>query len=595
MGGRSTINIKWEGGEYDLKYGSTTLAASGVLSTDGGGFAGLFEVGIGAVADAKGASVYDAYMTQAMDVGLLADYTEDLAPRIHDTPELEWGDIMMQVRRTNAVGHQQVALPFDFDFLNFILRDDLVARYHEETNKPEPRTFEELADYGEYFMGEDLNADGIPDFGFCALNGAGPAGPQALMMQVAASKIQYLGTQQGLFFEPSSRDATPLVDNPAFKQAAELTRRMWMASLDSSPGGWQYLHETAWLEGRCAAYIWLSGSVSLVTNMRDVGRCDGSCDAPNATYVWKPTKKDGTYWAPKRIFPPGSEEVLVRDLNEMRKCTAEVGHNVDEATHVTCPHLDPARDERGGSWINRVPYFYSAYQHASISINAKAPQARRDMVWDFAVFANVESLPVISQKLGPTYLDPFRRSQLNEDADTERHWMPPWSRVDYDGMRATLLWAGSSANAVPGLALADRDGFEYSLEKLLWQYFLEVAPCANHVACKCKPFVGGPEKNKKDQELKALRAQKEQLEKSKRDAEDNFRKSKDQTNKVKLSILYPATTGRNFDEILRVIDSLTLTKDKSLATPADWRPGDRCIVAPSVKTEDAAQKFEDLV
>jgi len=69
----------------------------------------------------------------------------------------------------------------------------------------------------------------------------------------------------------------------------------------------------------------------------------------------------------------------------------------------------------------------------------------------------------------------------------------------------------------------------------------------------------------------------------------------DQTKKVKLAILYPATTGRNFDEILRVIDSLTLTKDKSLATPADWRPGDRCIVAPSVKTEDAAQKFEDLV
>jgi len=69
----------------------------------------------------------------------------------------------------------------------------------------------------------------------------------------------------------------------------------------------------------------------------------------------------------------------------------------------------------------------------------------------------------------------------------------------------------------------------------------------------------------------------------------------DQTKKVKLAILYPATTGRSFEEVLRVLDSLILTRDKSLATPADWRPGDRCIVAPSVSTEDALAKFEDLV
>ena len=60
---------------------------------------------------------------------------------------------MTQVRRTNAVGAQQAALPFDFDFLNFLLRDDLVARYAAETGRPEPNTFEELADCGEHFMG----------------------------------------------------------------------------------------------------------------------------------------------------------------------------------------------------------------------------------------------------------------------------------------------------------------------------------------------------------------------------------------------------------------------------------------------------------
>merc|ERR1719188_30515 len=64
--------------------------------------------------------------------------------------------------------------------------------------------------------------------------------------------------------------------------------------------------------------------------------------------------------------------------------------------------------------------------------------------------------------------------------------------------------------------------------------------------------------------------------------------------KVKLSILYPATTGRNFDEVLRSIDSLQLTADMGLATPVDWKHGERCIVAPAVSTDDAKARFANL-
>ena len=60
---------------------------------------------------------------------------------------------------------------------------------------------------------------------------------------------------------------------------------------------------------------------------------------------------------------------------------------------------------------------------------------------------------------------------------------------------------------------------------------------------------------------------------------------------IKLMITYPASTGRNFHEVLRVIDSLQLTSKYSLATPADWKPGEDAIVVPSVSTEDAMQKF----
>jgi thioredoxin-dependent peroxiredoxin len=61
--------------------------------------------------------------------------------------------------------------------------------------------------------------------------------------------------------------------------------------------------------------------------------------------------------------------------------------------------------------------------------------------------------------------------------------------------------------------------------------------------------------------------------------------------KVKLMITYPASTGRNFFEVLRVVDSLQLTANHSVATPADWKHGEDVIVVPAVSTEDAIQKF----
>lgn len=60
---------------------------------------------------------------------------------------------------------------------------------------------------------------------------------------------------------------------------------------------------------------------------------------------------------------------------------------------------------------------------------------------------------------------------------------------------------------------------------------------------------------------------------------------------VKLSILYPASTGRNFDEILRVIDSLQLTANHKVATPANWKNGEKCMILPSVTHDEAIKLF----
>ncbi len=65
----------------------------------------------------------------------------------------------------------------------------------------------------------------------------------------------------------------------------------------------------------------------------------------------------------------------------------------------------------------------------------------------------------------------------------------------------------------------------------------------------------------------------------------------DPNKKIRLSITYPASTGRNFDEILRVIDSLQLTDGYSVATPADWEAGEDVVIAPTISDEEIPEKF----
>lgn len=61
--------------------------------------------------------------------------------------------------------------------------------------------------------------------------------------------------------------------------------------------------------------------------------------------------------------------------------------------------------------------------------------------------------------------------------------------------------------------------------------------------------------------------------------------------KVKLTLTYPASTGRNFNEVLRVIDSLQLTANHSVSTPADWNAGEDVVISPAISTEDARVKY----
>jgi 1-Cys peroxiredoxin 6 len=68
----------------------------------------------------------------------------------------------------------------------------------------------------------------------------------------------------------------------------------------------------------------------------------------------------------------------------------------------------------------------------------------------------------------------------------------------------------------------------------------------------------------------------------------------DPEKKVRFSILYPATTGRNFSEVLRAVDSVMLTANHKLATPANWKQGDRCVVTPMVPSDEAKTLFKNF-
>ncbi|MGB5757856.1 MAG: peroxiredoxin [Acidimicrobiales bacterium] len=68
----------------------------------------------------------------------------------------------------------------------------------------------------------------------------------------------------------------------------------------------------------------------------------------------------------------------------------------------------------------------------------------------------------------------------------------------------------------------------------------------------------------------------------------------DQNNKIRLSLTYPKSTGRNFDEILRVIDSMQLTDQYAVSTPVDWVKGDRVIASPAMSNDDVEAKFDNV-
>lgn len=101
--------------------------------------------------------------------------------------------------------------------------------------------------------------------------------------------------------------------------------------------------------------------------------------------------------------------------------------------------------------------------------------------------ANLEAAPVVAQDLGPTYLDPFRRSHLTPE--TRGLYDSMWSDQMYDDLRKEFLYAGSSPNSALPLSIPGVEEYELQMEMTLWQYFLDVGlDCTSKDDCKCRKY-----------------------------------------------------------------------------------------------------------
>ncbi len=266
--------------------------------------------------------------------------------------------------------------------------------------------------------GQDLNNDGIPDYGVCVgtKNTTGWIPTAYWIWTIAAPMIQSLGTKQGMFFDPTNMDI--MVNTPAFREAAQILREIVRTSplLDSEN------MRDPWTEGRCAlALDWADISVRSQLNTSVVANVTGMS------------------------LTPGSRTVFNRATKQMEECTQEL-----------CPYMDSLG-------LNRAPY--AATLGWTMAISNFIPAERLQATYDFLSFVSQPSQYLQSVLLGLGW-DPVRDSLMNASI---------FLNVGFSNLTASTMVASSKAaqnslNAVVDLPLEQYSEFNYALGFRLSQY-----------------------------------------------------------------------------------------------------------------------------
>ncbi|CAK0853335.1 unnamed protein product [Prorocentrum cordatum] len=390
-----------------------------------------------------------SHFPEASALGL----AETLNDRIAASAErLRWVDFFPQVQKMGMYrrdgGDDIDFLMFDGDFFVPLVRIDILER----EGLPLPNTWEEAVSQAKRFHDTDLNGDGVNDFGFCHFPRVG-AGTwdwwiAELVYSTWATMAQDL--KRGFYFDVETFE--PLLDNPAFREAAAIWKELW--NIGEGDCG------ALMSEGRCFLGYAPPGCWKGVF-LNGVSRKD------NGTVVWQPTMTDGSYAAPYRQLPFGSLKVL-NDEGQLQTCTEDICPGaVPVRSHG---HVDATDDDRAsvlvpsphaGELINRAPFYWSG--GFGTMIRKSADPVVKDAIWDFFVYINSPETSVIDVATRASWIDSWRMSQLTAEG---KNFVEDstWPRDAYDEHRSVMHKSlDGSANGALNLRIPGIKEYSYDV------------------------------------------------------------------------------------------------------------------------------------
>ncbi|HEX5823967.1 MAG TPA: extracellular solute-binding protein [Candidatus Limnocylindrales bacterium] len=335
-----------------------------------GGHVNVVAVGFQTIYDkalldaSTGTNAFDAYVFNPQWLGDFTGpgYLLDLTDRVNKDPQLDWQDIGPFFRDFNASYNGKVyTIPLDGDFHMVYYRKDLLDK---DGLKP-PATWDDYLSIAQKYNGQDLNADGQPDYGSCIAKKKG-AQSYWWIISIAGGLLQAKGTNDGAFFNTS--DMAPL-----FGQNEAMTKALETYAKTAEFGAPDELNQDvgatrgAFTTGRCA----------LTMDWGDIG-----------------TLTPGTYAQDKTgaTITPGWKQTLDRASGKLVNCDA-----------TTCPNAVDG--------VNYAPF--ASFGGWSGAINAKSPAANQDAAYDFLSYMSSPAISGIDVTLGKTGYNPYRTSHFS--------------------------------------------------------------------------------------------------------------------------------------------------------------------------------------
>jgi multiple sugar transport system substrate-binding protein len=334
-----------------------------------GGHVNVVAVGFQTIYDkalldaSTGTNAFDAYVFDPQWMGDFVGpgYLLDLTDRVNNDAQLDWQDVGPFFRDFNATYNGKVyTIPLDGDFHMVYYRKDIL----EKDGVTPPATWDDYLTVAAKYQGQDLNADGEPDYGSCIAKKKG-AQSYWWIISLAGGLLQGQGTGDGAFFDTSNM-------NPLFGQNEAMTKALETYARTTEFGPPDELNQD------------VGGSRGLFTT----GRCALTMDWGDIG-----TLAPGTYVEDKTgaTITPGWKEVLDRATGKLVPCDA-----------TTCPNAIDG--------VNYAPF--ASFGGWSGAVNAAAPPEQQDAVYDFLSYMSSPAISGIDVTMGKTGYNPYRTSHF---------------------------------------------------------------------------------------------------------------------------------------------------------------------------------------